>query len=107
MDEGRGLMVIFGTGQFVNTTDFSDTTEQSMYGVWDWGPMWEAKDGFSVAQTKSLGILGTDRSLSNLSSGIGLLEQVFEYQSGDWLVLSMMSFLGITPWTAREPIWDG
>ena len=88
MSEGRGMMVLFGTGQYVSSDDFSDTTEQSLYGIWDWGPMWEGKDSFSVAQTKFLGTLNTDRSFSNAPSGTELLEQVFEYNSADWSVLS-------------------
>jgi len=88
MTQGRGLMVIFGTGRYVNKDDFDDTTVQALYGIWDWAPMWEAKDSFAVAQTKYLGNLNTDRSLSNMVSGIGLIEQVFEYQTAGWLVLS-------------------
>jgi hypothetical protein len=88
MDEGRGFMVLFGTGQYVNSDDFNDTTVQSMYGIWDWGPMWEEKDDFSVAKTKFLGTLDTGRLLSNLTGGKGLLEQVFEYTSGDLMALS-------------------
>ncbi|MGD8573251.1 MAG: PilC/PilY family type IV pilus protein, partial [Gammaproteobacteria bacterium] len=29
------IMVMFGTGQFLTSEDISDTTEQSVYGVWD------------------------------------------------------------------------
>jgi type IV pilus assembly protein PilY1 len=88
LSQGRGLMVLFGTGQYVNSDDFDDTTVQSMYGIWDWGPMWEGKENFSVAKTKFLGTLNTDRSLSNITGGKSLLEQVFEYTSGDFMALS-------------------
>ena len=89
MEEGRGLMLVFGTGKYLNNDDFNDTTVQSLYGVWDWGPMWEQKEGDLTAdQTKYLGTLNTDRTLSNMSSGIGLLEQTVIYQTTEWLVTS-------------------
>jgi type IV pilus assembly protein PilY1 len=30
-----GYMVIFGTGQYLQTTDISNTTTQTLYGIWD------------------------------------------------------------------------
>ncbi|WP_419656472.1 uncharacterized protein Dvar_55660 [Desulfosarcina variabilis str. Montpellier] len=88
MDEGRGLMVIFGTGQYLNSNDFSDSTVQSMYGIWDWGPMWNLKNDLATAQSKYLGTLGTDRSLPTVGGSVGLLEQIFEYETAEWVVLS-------------------
>ena len=33
----HGLMVLFGTGQFLGTSDFADRRTQSVYGIWDYG----------------------------------------------------------------------
>ena len=88
LPQGRGLMVIFGTGQYLNAGDFNDATVQSLYGVWDWGAVWEAEDGYAVAKTKSLGTFNGDRSLSNMASGITLLEQSFILKDSAWGVLT-------------------
>ncbi len=31
-----GYIIVFGTGQFFGNDDFTDTSVQSVYGVWDW-----------------------------------------------------------------------
>jgi type IV pilus assembly protein PilY1 len=85
--EGRGLMVIFGTGQYLNVDDFDDSRVQSFYGIWDWGDIWEAKEGFNVAKTKYLGSVNPDRSLST-DAGVTLLEQTFVSNALDWSILS-------------------
>jgi Tfp pilus tip-associated adhesin PilY1 len=38
-----GYIVVFGTGQFFATGDYLDTSQQSLYGIWDWAP--ELEDG--------------------------------------------------------------
>ncbi len=40
----RGLMVIFGTGQYLTTDDFVNVPVQSFYGIWDRGPLIEDGD---------------------------------------------------------------
>ena len=84
----RGLMVIFGTGKYLHYSDFTDTTMQSFYGIWDWGPIWEDTDSLSVAQGKSLGAFAANRSLTNLGGSITLLQQEFIWQDADWGVLT-------------------
>ena len=87
--EGRGLMIVFGTGKYLGSADFTDTTVQSFYGVWDWGAIWEKTDGYGVAQTKYLGTFnGADGSLSNMGGGITLQEQYFEHKDTEWGVLT-------------------
>ena len=71
---GQGVMVIFGTGQYLNASDFDDATVQSFYGIWDWGNLWENKDGYDQARGKFLGTIFTDRKLSAFPSKY-LLEQ--------------------------------
>lgn len=87
-EDVRGLMVIFGTGKYLHYTDFNDTTVQSFYGIWDQSPIWEDTDSLTVAQGKYLGTFGADRSLSNMGSGITLLEQEFIYKDSEWGVLT-------------------
>jgi type IV pilus assembly protein PilY1 len=87
-EDVRGLMVIFGTGKYLHYTDFNDTTVQSFYGIWDQSPIWEDTDSLTVARGKYLGTFGADRSLSNMGSGITLLEQEFIYKDSEWGVLT-------------------
>jgi type IV pilus assembly protein PilY1 len=35
--EKDGYMVIFGTGKYLGESDFSDTSTQTIYGIWDYG----------------------------------------------------------------------
>jgi type IV pilus assembly protein PilY1 len=53
----RGLMVIFGTGQYLVVDDLSNESIQAFYGIWDRGPLIEDTDGVTVARTKYLGTL--------------------------------------------------
>ena len=92
MKEGRGVMVYFGTGQYLNNLDFADTTVQSIYGIWDWGGVWEATDDIGVARTKFLGIFNGDRSLSNTSAI--LMQQEFTDETDMWWVM-----------TDNQPVW--
>jgi len=85
--QGNGLMVIFGTGQYLNSDDFGNIPIQSLYGIWDWGDIWETRDGYDVAKTKYLGEVQTNRSLNNVS-GTSLQEQTVASSSGKWLTLS-------------------
>ena len=34
---GVGRIVIFGTGQYLGTPDMDDTSQQTLYGIWDYG----------------------------------------------------------------------
>lgn len=84
---GKGLMVIFGTGRYLNSNDFGDYTTQSFYGIWDWGDIWENLEDYDTAKTKHLGEVQSNRSLSNVA-GTSLQEQTVESTSGGWLTLS-------------------
>ena len=48
-----GYLVIFGTGRYLGNNDFGDNSVQSLYGIWDWGPEWQARG--SNAADKYLG----------------------------------------------------
>jgi type IV pilus assembly protein PilY1 len=92
LNEARGLMVMFGTGQYLNKADLDDHTVQSVYGVWDWGPVWEKFEGAATAKTKSLGTFQADRNLSNTASI--LLQQEFTNETDLWWTM-----------TDRKPVW--
>ncbi len=52
--EGPGYIVAFGTGSFIATGDFTDTSPQAFYGVWDWADAWEqAADTLGITLTAS------------------------------------------------------
>lgn len=85
-NSGVGLMVIFGTGQYLNTSDFSNNSTQSVYGIWDWGDIWEA-NSCSDDKKKYLGTFMPDRSVSNLTDKT-LQQQTMVASSGIWSVLS-------------------
>jgi type IV pilus assembly protein PilY1 len=86
LKEARGLMVLFGTGQYLNKADLEDHTVQSAYGIWDWGPVWEVLEDEATARTKSLGTFQADRSLSNTS--YNLLQQEFTNETDMWWTMT-------------------
>ena len=47
--EREGYMVVFATGRFLGNDDFTDDTEQSVYGIWDWSEDWKI-NGETAAQ---------------------------------------------------------
>ena len=83
----RGLMVIFGTGQYLTTDDFVNVPKQSYYGIWDRAPIVEDASGLNASRSANLGTFEADRSLSNMS-GATLLEQIFEVDQGEWWALT-------------------
>ncbi len=66
---GDGYMVIFGTGKFLHNDDRADLSQQTIYGIWDYGD--DADDG------EYLGFFDPNvtQALSNQSDTITLLEQ--------------------------------
>ena len=64
---GHGYMVVFGTGQFLHNDDRADLSQQTIYGIWDYGD--------DTDDAEYLGSFNhSTRVLSNLS-GVTLLEQ--------------------------------
>jgi type IV pilus assembly protein PilY1 len=65
----EGYMVIFGTGKFLHNDDRADVSQQSIYGIWDYGD--DADDG------EYLGTFDPDavQKLTNQASTVSLLEQ--------------------------------
>jgi type IV pilus assembly protein PilY1 len=86
--QGAGMMVLFGTGRYLNNDDFGNADIQSFYGVWDWGDIWEKKSGYDIAKTKYLGIVeGAERLLSNID-GASLQEQTVSDAGNGWKSMS-------------------
>jgi type IV pilus assembly protein PilY1 len=107
--DGHGLMVLFGTGQFLGDSDITDRRTQSVYGIWDYGDRvyypGEWGDYSNDDDREYLGTFTRDQ-LSNQPSNITLLKQtskqytVFEGGENDEPVpvnLRVMS--------ADQPIW--
>jgi type IV pilus assembly protein PilY1 len=73
--QAHGYMVFFGTGRYLGAPDRYDASQQSLYGIWDYGD--DSDDG------EYLGRL-TDRSSGRLSSGLYLVpKQVVEESAVD------------------------
>ena len=90
--DARGMMVMFGTGQYLNKFDLDDHIVQSVYGIWDMGPIWEAIEDAATAKTKYLGIFQADRTLSNASAT--LIQQTFTNETDLWWTM-----------TDNQPVW--
>jgi len=94
-----GYIVVFGTGKYLGASDLSDTTLQSIYGVWDYGD--------DDDETEYLGtfIRGATPQLSNQPDSVTLLRQTYvpstESDTHFWTVGS--NKLRIL--TANEPDW--
>lgn len=70
-----GFMVIFGTGKYLGMSDISDISQQTVYGIWDYGD--DADD------TEYLGrfVPGAVQKLTNHPAGYTLLEQTDIYEA--------------------------
>jgi len=64
-----GYMVVFSTGKYLGTTDLTDTSVQTIYGIWDYGD--DADDGEYLGSFER----SAATKLSNQASTVTLLEQ--------------------------------
>jgi len=85
----QGHMVLFGTGQLLGASDLTDSSPQSVYGIWDYGDDRDPNDD----DTEYVGALaGGLLSNAHLPASVNLLQQsvVFEQSvnDADWRVLS-------------------
>jgi type IV pilus assembly protein PilY1 len=64
-----GYMVIFGTGKYLGSDDIDDTSQQAVYGIWDYGD--DLDDTEYLGQFDS----GATPQLSNQANTVTLLEQ--------------------------------
>jgi type IV pilus assembly protein PilY1 len=67
----HGYMIVFGTGRYLADLDFSDTSQQTIYGIWDYGD--DTDDSEYLGSFTRNGA----SKLSNFAAGdyVGLLEQ--------------------------------
>ncbi|KPJ58179.1 MAG: hypothetical protein AMJ46_14550, partial [Latescibacteria bacterium DG_63] len=69
--EKHGYLVIFGTGKYLGESDFSDTSLQSIYGVWDYG------DDDDNSEYLGTFTRGATPELSNQPDSVTLVRQTF------------------------------
>ena len=67
-----GYLVMFGTGKFLGSSDFSDNSVQTVYGIWDFGDDSDDSEYLGSAIRDSNGAIS---GLTNLSANATLLRQ--------------------------------
>lgn len=82
-----GFMVIFGTGRFLGPSDRFDVSQQTIYGIWDYG---DDSDDF-----EHLGII-EDRTTGQLSSGLMLAPRRVDSE----ITQNGNTYRVLTPWQA-------
>jgi type IV pilus assembly protein PilY1 len=68
--EKHGYLVVFGTGKYLGITDFSDTTLNTIYGIWDYGDDSDNSEYLGFFNRGS-----TTNKLSNQPENVTLLAQ--------------------------------
>jgi type IV pilus assembly protein PilY1 len=105
--KSHGLMVCFGTGKYLGDADLSDTSVQSIYGLWDYGDKVYDQQAQQWTQDDDREFLGTFTSrstaprLSNQPAKVSLLQQrqaVFTVKTGGYE--HRLRFLSTT-----QPVW--
>ena len=103
----HGLMVCFGTGKYLGDADLTDTSVQSIYGLWDYGDKVYDQQAQQWTQDDDREFLGTFTSrstaprLSNQPAKVSLLQQrqaVFTVKTGGFE--HRLRFL-----SAETPVW--
>lgn len=74
--EKFGYMVTFGTGRYLGTTDLTDSSLQTIYGIWDYGDDSDPDEYIGYFDRGS-----ATNKLSNQPNTVTLLEQVVAYQN--------------------------
>lgn len=70
--DSYGYIILFGTGKYLGLTDLADTSQQSVYAVYDWAPDWEKKTGNPDGDLdKYLGTFDAGRALANADAKTG------------------------------------
>ncbi|MDY6904004.1 MAG: PilC/PilY family type IV pilus protein [Thermodesulfobacteriota bacterium] len=69
VNEYSGYMVVFGTGKFNASGDFSSSTTQTIYGIWDWAAEWVSEGETATAQYLGVFNESGPGQLSNMTSG--------------------------------------
>ena len=74
--KAQGYMVTFGTGKFLSDTDSNDTSQQTIFGIWDYG---DPQDPYEYLGTWTRGAGNNANTLSNLP-GVQLQPQVIVHE---------------------------
>ena len=75
----HGYLVLFGTGKFLGQSDFSDSSVQTVYGIWDYGDDTDDSEYLGTVQRDNDGAIS---GLTNVPEKATLLKQEttdFEY----------------------------
>ncbi len=97
-DELPGYLVVFGTGKYFDESDLTDTSPQTIYGIWDYGD--DSDDSEYLGSFSRGGV----KVLSNQPNTVTLLEQTqffFDYVSktdGSLIKLRVLSH--------NRAVWD-
>lgn len=106
-----GFMVIFGTGKYLGLSDLSDTSQQTVYGIWDYG------DDADNSEYIGRFVPGAAQKLTNQPTGYTLLQQTDIYQ-GENVVANFsalpppttdsatVSFVDHSVGTISSRLWD-
>jgi type IV pilus assembly protein PilY1 len=106
--EKEGYMVVFATGSYLGETDVSDTSTQTIYGVWDYG------DNDDTSEYLGSFDRGSTPELSNQPNTVTMLQQTqVAYGTYDGQTLRTLS-QNNAHWeteedpdsTAEDPQWD-
>jgi len=68
----HGYLVLFGTGKFYGESDFSDTSVQTIYGIWDYGDDTDNSEYLGAVERNADGAIS---GLTHLSDKSTLLQQ--------------------------------
>lgn len=110
--EKHGLMVCFGTGKMLASSDLTDTQIHTIYGIWDYGDTifqaphsWSPDDDSEfVGRFVSRSTNPDVQKLSNpyLSEKVKLLKQT----ASDFDVDTTAGKMTVRILTAKEPVWE-
>ena len=94
-----GYMVVFGTGRYLGDADLTDTTQQTIYGIWDYGDSDDASEFLGTFDPSA------SQPLSNLTAPITLLQQT-DIFNGETVVADFTATETDTPNSAKVAFSD-
>jgi len=110
-ESNPGFMVVFGTGKYLGVSDLTDSSQQTVYGIWDYGD--KADDAEYLGRFAPLAA----QKLSNLPAGYTLLQQTDIYELENLVAnfsaipptattAATVSFLDHSQGTISSYLWD-
>jgi type IV pilus assembly protein PilY1 len=108
--EKHGLMVLFGTGKFLEDIDITDQRPQSVYGIWDYGDRhYYPGEWGDYSRDDDLEYLGsfTRPQLSNQPDNVTLVTQTsIPYTVSVHGENSVTTEIELRVLSSHEPIWN-